>query len=228
MRAELGPPTHELHNAHPDRIMVGFLGTRTIGAANLANTTLLSWLAYGYRCHPMPHQLEGFKIGSHFDVRHNRLVIAIIIASIVGAFLSILLHVSLYHRFQFARWGIGEFNHLRSRILFPTGPNFQVMQQVGIGFFVTAILTVLKRRFIWWPFYPVGYAVGKGWAMTWLWFSIFLGWLFKRLLFAGGGVKYYRMMLPLFLGFIFGQFAAGSLWSLLGIILGKNVYTMFP
>ncbi|MCH2508358.1 MAG: hypothetical protein MK035_07810, partial [Dehalococcoidia bacterium] len=45
MRAELGPPTHELHNAHPDRIMVGFLGTRTIGAANLAKTTLLSWLA---------------------------------------------------------------------------------------------------------------------------------------------------------------------------------------
>ena len=228
MRAELGPPTHELHNAHPDRLMVGFLGTRTIGAANLTNTTLLSWLAYGYRCHPMPHQLEGFKIGSHFDVRHNRLVIAIIIASIVGAFLSILLHVSLYHRFQFARWGVGEFNHLRSRILFPKGPNFQVMQQVGIGFFITAILTVLKRGFIWWPFYPVGYAVGKGWAMTWLWFSIFLGWLSKRLLFAGGGVKYYRMMLPLFLGFIFGQFAAGSLWSLLGIILGKNVYTMFP
>ena len=228
MRAELGPPTHELHNAHPDRIMVGFLGTRAIGPANLTNTTLLSWLAYGYRCHPMPHQLEGFKIGSYFNINQRRLVIAIIVASIIGAFLSILLHVSLYYRFQFAKWGIGNFNYLRSRILFPKSPNFQVMQQVGIGFFITATLTVLKRRFIWWPFYPAGYAVGKGWAMTWLWFSIFLGWLTKRLLFAGGGVKYYRMMLPLFLGFIFGQFTAGSLWSLLGIILGKNVYTMFP
>ena len=228
MRAELGPPTHELHGAHPDRLMVGFLGTRAIGAANLTNTTLLSWLAYGYRCHPMPHQLEGFKIGSYFDVRYRRLITAMILASIVGAFLSILLHVSLYHRFQFARWGVGEFNHLRSRILFPKEPNIEVMQHVGIGVAVTAILTVLKRRFIWWPFYPAGYAVSKGWAMTWMWFSIFLGWLAKRLLFSTGGVKYYRIMLPLFLGFIFGQFSAGSLWSLIGIITGKNMYTMFP
>ena len=86
-------------------------------------------------------------------------VIAIIVASIIGAFLSTLLHVSLYYRFQFAKWGIGNFNYLRNRILFPKSPNFQVMQQVGIGFFITAILTVLKRRFIWWPFYPAGYAV---------------------------------------------------------------------
>jgi len=228
MRAELGPPTHELHGAHPDRLMVGFLGTRAIGAANLTNTTLLSWLAYGYRCHPMPHQLEGFKIGSYFDVRYRRLITAMILASIVGAFLSILLHVSLYHRFQFARWGVGEFNYLRNRILFPKEPNIEVMQHVGIGVAVTAILTVLKRRFIWWPFYPAGYAVSKGWAMTWMWFSIFLGWLAKRLLFSTGGVKYYRIMLPLFLGFIFGQFSAGSLWSLIGIITGKNMYTMFP
>ena len=228
MRAELGPPTHELHGAHPDRLMVGFLGTRAIGAANLTNTTLLSWLAYGYRCHPMPHQLEGFKIGSYFDVRYRRLITAMILASIVGAFLSILLHVSLYHRFQFARWGVGEFNHLRSRILFPKEPNIEVMQHVGIGVAVTAILTVLKRQFIWWPFYPAGYAVSKGWAMTWMWFSIFLGWLAKRLLFSTGGVKYYRIMLPLFLGFIFGQFSAGSLWSLIGILTGKNMYTMFP
>ena len=42
MRAELGPPTHELHGAHPDRLMAGFLGTREIGPANLTNTTLLS------------------------------------------------------------------------------------------------------------------------------------------------------------------------------------------
>ena len=124
MRAELGSPTHELHNAHPDRIMVGFLGMRAIGPANLTNTTLLSWLAYGYRCHPMPHQLEGVKIGSYFNTNQRRLVIAIIVASIIGAFLSTLLHVSLYYRFQFAKWGIGNFNYLRSRILFPKSPNF--------------------------------------------------------------------------------------------------------
>ena len=96
------------------------------------------------------------------------------------------------------------------------------------GFVFTIILTILKKGFLWWPFYPVGYAVGDGWAMGWLWFSIFLGWLFKQLLFAGGGVKSYRRALPFFLGLIFGQFLAGSLWSLIAVILSKNMYTLFP
>ena len=74
----------------------------------------------------------------------------------------------------------------------------------------TGVLTFLKRQFLWWPLYPVGYAVGNGWAIGWMWFSIFLGWLFKQLLFTGGGVRAYRKALPLFLGFVFGQFPCGK------------------
>ena len=100
MRAELGPPTHELHGMHPDRIMLLFGGSRPLGAQNLTNTTLLSWLAYGYRCcHPMPHQLEAFKIGRHFRFHENRLVVALIVASIVGTIVSIVGHVALYYEY---------------------------------------------------------------------------------------------------------------------------------
>ena len=228
MRAELGPPTHELHGVHPDRIMLLFMGSRPLGAQNLTNTTLLSWLAYGYRCHPMPHQLEAFKIGRQFRLRENRIVIALIIASIVGAVISIVGHVALYYEYRFARWGVGEFNRLQNWITTPRAPNLTAIQHIGFGFILTGVLTVLKRQFLWWPFYPVGYAVGNGWAIGWMWFSIFLGWLFKRILFTGGGVGSYRKALPLFLGLIFGQFLAGSLWSLLGVIFSKNMYTLFP
>ncbi len=228
MRAELGPPTHELHRVHPDRIMLLFLGSRPLGAQNLTNTTLLSWLAYGYRCHPMPHQLEAFKIGRHFSLRENRLVVALIVASIAGAVISIVGHVALYYEFRFARWGVGEFNRLQNWITSPRAPNLPAIQYIGFGFVFTVILTVLKRQFLWWPFYPVGYAVGNGWAIGWMWFSIFLGWLFKRILFTGGGVRAYRRALPLFLGLIFGQFLAGSLWSLLGVLFNTNMYTLFP
>ena len=228
MRAELGPPTHELHGVHPDRIMLLFLGSRPLGAQNLTNTTLLSWLAYGYRCHPMPHQLEAFKIGRHFRLRENRIVMALIVASIIGAVISIVGHVALYYEFRFARWGVGEFNRLQNWITSPRAPNVPAIQHIGFGFMFTGVLTILKRQFLWWPFYPVGYAVGNGWAIGWMWFSIFLGWLFKRILFTGGGVRAYRKALPLFLGLIFGQFLAGSLWSLLGVLFNKNMYTLFP
>ena len=228
MRAELGPPTHELHGMHPDRILILFLGTRPLGATNLTNTTLLSWLAYGYRCHPMPHQLEAFKIGSHFKMSENRLVVAMVVASIVGAIMSIGAHVALYYNYRFARWGVGEFYRLQNWIAFPRTTNIPAIQHMGFGFLLTVVLTALKRRFLWWLLYPVGYAVGDGWAIGWMWFSIFLGWLFNRLLFAGGGVRFYRDALPFFLGLIFGQFLAGSLWSLIGVAFEKNVYTLFP
>ncbi|MBI1925802.1 hypothetical protein HYR99_16330 [Candidatus Poribacteria bacterium] len=228
MRAELGPPTHELHSMHPEQLMIYFIGTRPLGAANLTNTTLLSWLAYGYRCHPMPHQLEAFKIASSFKMSENRLVVAMVVASIVGAIMSIGAHVALYYKYRFARWGVGEFYRLQSWIAFPRTTNVPALQHIGFGFLLTTIFTFLKRRFLWWPFYPVGYAVGNGWAIGWMWFSISLGWLSKRLLFAGGGLGSYRRALPLFLGFIFGQFLAGSLWSLIGVIFDQNVYTLFP
>ena len=228
MRAELGPPTHELQSTHPDRILSAFVGSRSLGVQNLTNTTLLSWLAYGYRCHPMPNQLEGFKIGSNFNIGRRKLITAMILASVVGAFVSILLHISLYYKFTFVKQGIGEFHHLKNQIIYAQDTSLVTIRHMGTGFLITVIIAILKHSFIWWPLSPVGYAISDGWAFGWMWFSIFLAWLSKRLIFALGGLKYNRVMLPLFLGFIFGQFSAGSLWSLIGVVLGRSVYTMFP
>jgi len=228
MRAELGPPTHELHGVHPDYLMVTFAGTRPIGARNLAVTTLFSWLAYGYRCHPMPHQLEGFKIGAYFRVRMRRLIVAMTVAGVVGAVLALGFHIVLYYRYRFAVWGVGEFDRLASWITSPRDPDIPNVIRVLIGFVVTVLLAAMKRRFLWWPLYPVGYAVGYGWAMGWLWFSIFLGWAAKRVLLTTGGIGSYRRFMPLFLGFMLGQFLAGSLWSLIGILTERNMYTLFP
>jgi len=228
MRAELGPPTHELHGIHPDRVMVMFMGSRKLGALNLTNTTLLSWLAYGYRCHPMPHQLEGFKIGSSLKISDKRLVTAMILAIVVGTITAIMAHVVIYHNYLFARWGVGEFNRLRNWIAYPTSTDVPALQQMGFGFSLAALFMILKRRFFWWPLYPVGYAVGSGWAISWMWFSILLGWLSKRVILSGGGLKAHRNAMPLFFGFILGQFLAGSLWSIIGILLTKRVYTLFP
>ena len=147
MRAELGPPTHELHGMHPDRIMLLFGGSRPLGAQNLTNTTLLSWLAYGYRCHPMPHQLEAFKIGRQFRLHENRLVVALIVASVVGTIVSIVGHVGALLRIPVCTVGVGEFNRLQSWIIAPRSPNFAAVQHIAFGFLFTGVLTLLKRQF---------------------------------------------------------------------------------
>ena len=228
MRAELGPPTHELHSMEPDHIMVSFAGTRAFGAQNLTLTTQLAWLAYGYRCHPMPHQLEGFKIASTLRLNEKRLVWAMMLAAVVGTVVSIGFHLILYYKYQFAIWGTGPFYRLQGWLTYPRGADSVVVSQAGFGFGLTIVFMLLKRQFLWWPFYPVGYAVGSGWAIGWMWFSILLGWLSKRLLLSFGGLSAHRNAMPFFFGLILGQFLAGSAWSLLGVILNQRMYTMFP
>ena len=63
IRAELGPPAHDLYNAGPDLLLTDALGTRRIGNRNLSVMSLFFWLNHlSYRAHPMPHQLEGLKL----------------------------------------------------------------------------------------------------------------------------------------------------------------------
>jgi hypothetical protein len=43
MRAELGPPTHELHFVGPDKIMTGIIGSRHFSPETLSGFALLYW-----------------------------------------------------------------------------------------------------------------------------------------------------------------------------------------
>ena len=62
IRAELGPPVHNLYLAGPDFFITRITGTRRLGAGNLTGMTLLYWInAESYRSSPMPHQMEGMK-----------------------------------------------------------------------------------------------------------------------------------------------------------------------
>ncbi len=62
MRAELGTPVHDLHFTGPDWALSDLLGPRAIGAQGLAVFSLFYWFNRAYRAHPMPFQLEAFKM----------------------------------------------------------------------------------------------------------------------------------------------------------------------
>ncbi len=64
MRAELGPPAHDLHNGGPDRIITSLLGPRTIDTSSSQSVfSMYFWFNRAYRSHPMPFQLEGLQDG---------------------------------------------------------------------------------------------------------------------------------------------------------------------
>ena len=75
MRAELGPPTHELVNMNAGNMLVDILGTRRVGANNLTVFPFFWFFSgRGYRSHLMPHQLESFKMAENARVNGRRLV----------------------------------------------------------------------------------------------------------------------------------------------------------
>jgi hypothetical protein len=84
---------------------------------------------------------------------------------------------------------------------------------------------VLRRRFVWWPFHPAGYALSLSrWNTSWYWFSIFVSWLLKWILFRMGGLKVYRKAMPFFTGLVLGEFMVGAIWTLIGIALERPMY----
>ncbi|MDA1193368.1 MAG: hypothetical protein O3A46_16960, partial [Candidatus Poribacteria bacterium] len=62
LRAELGPPVHELYNMGPDKMLPKVLGTRMIGQQNLSMFALFWGFNRAHRSNPMPVQLEGLKM----------------------------------------------------------------------------------------------------------------------------------------------------------------------
>ena len=49
----------------------------------------------------------------------------------------------------------------------------------------------------------------------------------QELILKHGGIRAHRRAIPLFFGLILGDYIVGSLWSVVGIILHREVYTIF-
>src|SRR5207248_1220842 len=64
MRAQLGPPTHEMAFMGPNQLLVDFHGTAAVPVPMVARTVTLFFFANRiHRTDPMPSQLELMKLG---------------------------------------------------------------------------------------------------------------------------------------------------------------------
>ena len=74
--------------------------------------------------------------------------------------------------------------------------------------------------------HPIGFLSASVHAMHMLWFSIFLGWIFKSLVQRYGGMRGYLALLPFFLGLIVGDVINAVVWILLGYATGTGYHVM--
>lgn len=88
----------------------------------------------------------------------------------------------------------------------------------GVGILFTSFLVVMRSRFWWWPFHPLGFVLSGSWTVMVFWFPILVTWIVKSLILRYGGMKSYRQWRPFFLGLILGEFGLAVLWAIFAAI----------
>ncbi|MFQ5811427.1 MAG: DUF6785 family protein, partial [Armatimonadota bacterium] len=78
VRAELGSP-HETYFVNPHRILTGLGNTQAFGARDLTIMATMYWFNRCYRSHPMPNQLEAFKMAEQSMVDRRRLLAVLLL-----------------------------------------------------------------------------------------------------------------------------------------------------
>ncbi len=236
IRAELGPPVHDLYGVGPDYVITRITGTRVLGERNLTALALLYWLnRESYRSFPMAHQMESMKLAEGGGLNPRRLVPAIMIAGLVGGlscFWAVLqFGYDLGSDVRFggpARWfALEGFNRLGWLLSYPQSTDFRGLGFTAFGFVMSTALLIMRTRFFWFPLHPIGYAISYWWAMNLLWFPILISFVAKTIILKYGGLNQYRRTIPLFLGFILGEYMVGGFWSILGIILDRQMYAFW-
>lgn len=229
MRAELGTPIHDLHFTGPDWMLAEVVGTRDLGARTLNAFTVFFWFNRAYRGHPMPHQLEGFKLAEQCHSRYQPWFWTIWVTGILGSLAGFwaMLHLHyVYGATAKARGTFGPeaFVRLSAWLKNPVPTNPSVVYATLVGFAFACFLQAMRVRFPWWPFHPLGYAVTSSWEINLVWMPLFIAWAVKLVILKYTGLPGFRRSLPFFFGLMLGQFVLGSLLNVYGIVRELPTY----
>lgn len=98
----------------------------------------------------------------------------------------------------------------------------------GVGAVATYGMMLARSRLVWFPLHPIGLMMSVPFALASMWFSIFVGWLFKTLISRFGGADGYRKTIPLFLGLALGDICMVVFWVAIDAWQGRTNHSLLP
>ena len=218
----------------PQPFMVYTLGTEMVGWQGLASLTMsYSWAAE-MRTTVMASAANAMKLAAGPRLKQPRLFWAMALAVVVGMVAAT--WTTLYLNYTHGGINLRQFgvpstawSFLEDKLRNPVGWEHiePRLGFVAVGAAMMGALIWLQHHFLWWPLHYIGLPVGDSWVMGWAWFSVFLGWLVKGIIFRFTGTSGYQAGKPLFLGFIAGQLMGGAVWMVVDALLeevGNIVY----
>lgn len=226
MRAELGPPLQGIHYSGPLQLIVAIAGSRKISAQTLTVSAPLWTMTKEFRNIPMPFQLESFKLSDRAGIDNRKLWKVMILSAFLGLVVTAWAFLQFSYKLGgIAAWrGVAAYSTVERWIVSPTETDKTFLIATTVGLMFVIFNTALRLKFIWWNIHPLGYPLAGYYHFDKLWFPFLMTWLIKRTLLKYGGIRSYRRALPIFVGFVLGDFIVGSIWGITGLLSGKATY----
>jgi hypothetical protein len=229
LRAQLGPPSHQLYGAMPSWVLSTVAGSRVLGPRTMGVFYLLRPLMQEQQNHAAPFQMEGLKMAENGRMDRRRLALLMAVVAVVAmlSYFWATVHVGYQmgmatgrtHIFNLliGTWGTQE---LVTNVENPSAANVSGVLAMGISAAVTSVLYYLKLRFVWWPLHPLAYPIAMSNTIASITPALFITWAVKSLLLKYGGLRAHRTALPLFLGFLVGEATVSTARALVFEVLG--------
>lgn len=217
--------------------LMAFWGT-TYYTLPTATATLLTEvvLIHDPREHVMPAITNAFALTGRSRIKPSAFTVGIALAILIGFVVSFYSFVGLNYRYGAVtldpygtdgapHWSLDRALAYARR---PLAANAGDLQALSAGGLLTALFAFLKSRFLWWPFGPIGLAMGGTYAMNRIWFSVLAGWVCKAAVVRVGGLRAHRMALPYFMGLILGEGLFAGISILWGLLTGAPTPQFLP
>jgi hypothetical protein len=216
--------------------LVNFGGSNQFTTQDMLSLSMIQVFGSDARATTMAPQMEAMKIAQASALHPRKLTAAIFAGAVLVVAASWVSILGIYYHYGAASaivdpwrssWGLNPYSTLQAWIKTPKPADYPGLFAVAFGTLFTIALSVLRTRFVWWPFHPIGYAFG-GSGTDWMWFPVFIGWLGKALSIKFGGIKTFRNFLPFFIGLVIGDIVISALWAIGYLATGIHGYRTFP
>jgi hypothetical protein len=236
IRAEAGVTSHDVYLGGPDVLLVNGLGTERLSRGDLMGLSLMFWYNRGYDSHPMPHQLEGFRMAEKSGMALRGLPGLMLLGIGAGAIASVLVMLHVMYQLGAASGKVVEcvtlagepWNRLGTWIASPSSTNWYAMSARGVGLLLTAGLFAVRNAGIWCPFHPIGVAMAGSWAMYKIWSSLMFSWMVKAAVLKYGGRRHYGTLVHFGLGLVLGDCILGGFWAIIGAANNVATFGVWP
>jgi len=216
----------------------------SMGMRNLLPQETLTLYTMNWAGAPLPSRifsacslntLTSFKIadasGTNLRRLTHLLLVAFIIALALGMFVML---TAMYHQ-GFSMTAAAKGDYFVSWALLQDGyamwyditagedRNVGAVLYIVVGGVTTVFLGLMRLRFLWWPFHPLGYLLSNSIPQAMGTFPFLIAWVLKSLVVRYGGLRLYRKTIPLAIGLIVGDLLNSSLWSIISLITQGHI-----